>query len=64
MIVIKEVIASNLQLSPIGGAKAERLSEMIAFFGFSPVVQGIEWEFPKLLIWFRFSAGLLYDPQK
>ncbi len=64
MIVIKEVIASNLQLSPIGGAKAERLSEMIAFFGLSPVFQRIEWEFPKLLIRVRLSTGLLYDLQK
>ncbi len=64
MIVIKEVIDSNLQLSPTEGAKTERLSEMIAFFGFSPVVQGIEVEFPKLLIWVRFSAWLLYDLQK
>ncbi len=32
---------------------------MIAFFGFSPLVQRIEWEFPKLLIRVRFSAGLL-----
>ena len=31
---------------------------MIAFFGFSPVVQRIEWEFPKLLIWVRFPAEL------
>jgi hypothetical protein len=27
-------IASNLQLSPIGGANRKRLSEMIAFFVF------------------------------
>ena len=35
------------------------LSEILAFFDFSPVVQRIEWEFPKLLIRVRFSAGLL-----
>ena len=29
------------------------------FFGFSPVVQRIEWEFPKHLIRVRFSTGLL-----
>ena len=39
MIVIKEVIDSNLQLSPTEGAKVERLSKMIAFFGCSPLVQ-------------------------
>jgi hypothetical protein len=32
MIVIKEVIASNLQLSPIGGAKAESPAVMLDFF--------------------------------
>lgn len=64
MIVKKIIISSNLQLSPREGAKAERLSEMTAFFGFSPVVQRIEWEFPKLLIRVRFSAGLLKSGYK
>jgi hypothetical protein len=41
-------------------AKAARLSEKMAFFVFIPVVQRIEWEFPKLLIRVRFSAGLQF----
>lgn len=40
--------------------KAERLSKTMAFFSFSPVVQRIEWEFPKLLIRVRYSAGLQF----
>jgi hypothetical protein len=33
---------------------------MTVFLFYSPVVQRIEWEFPKLLIRVRFPAGLLF----